>query len=241
VDTVTLFVPCLMDAFRPEAAEAVVAVFEGLGYAVHCPAEQTCCGQPAFNAGYRNEARTAARRFLRLFGDAEAICCPSGSCVAMVRHHVPALFDGEPDWRALAVRTAARTFEFTEYLVDVLGRDDLGASFPGRVTYHDSCHLLRGLGIREQPRRLLRRVRGLELVEMKNSDCCCGFGGAFSVKYPDISTALVADKVEWIRESGAEAVVGADLGCLLHIEGALRRKGLGVRALHIAQVLAGGR
>ncbi|MEJ5357174.1 MAG: (Fe-S)-binding protein [Desulfobacterales bacterium] len=238
---VTLFVPCLVDAFRPEAAEAVVAVFERLGVAVGYPEGQTCCGQPAFNAGYRDEARRAARRFLRLFAAAEAVVCPSGSCVAMVRHHYPALFEEEPDWRELARRTAARTFEFTEYLVDVLGAEDLGASFAGRVTYHDSCHLLRGLGVRLQPRRLLRRVKGLEFVEMKNADCCCGFGGAFSVKYPDISTALVADKIAWIQESGAEAVVGGDLGCLLNIEGALRRRGLPIRALHIAQVLAGER
>ncbi len=238
--SVTLFVPCLVDAFRPEAAEAVVTVFERLGIAVEYPPGQTCCGQPAFNAGYREEARRAARHFLRLFADCEAIVAPSGSCVAMVRHHVPTLFEHEPRWRELARRTAARTFEFTEYLVDVLGAEDLGASFAARVTYHDSCHLLRGLRVQEQPRRLLRRVKGLEFVEMKNADCCCGFGGAFSVKYPDISSALVADKVAWIQQSGAEAVVGGDLGCLLNIEGALRRKELSIRVLHIAQVLAGG-
>jgi len=156
----------------------------------------------------------------------------------MVRHHYPELFKEEPEWRERAERIAARTYEFSEFLVDVLKVEDLGASYPGRVTYHDSCHLLRGIRVKEQPRRLLRKVAGLELVEMKNSDYCCGFGGAFAVKYPDISAAMVNDKVDHIVNSGADTVVGCDTGCLLNIAGAASRRGLAIKAMHIAEILA---
>jgi L-lactate dehydrogenase complex protein LldE len=238
IKKVTLFIQCLVDTVRPEVAEAMVRVLEGLGLKLDCPTEQTCCGQPAFNAGFRREARVAARRFIEIFEHSGTIVSPSGSCVHMVRHHYPELFRDEPEWRGRAERVAGRTYEFSEFLVDVLKVEELGASYPGRVTYHDSCHLLRGIRVQEQPRRLLRKVAGLELVEMKNSDYCCGFGGAFAVKYADISAAMVNDKVDHIVNSGAGTVVGCDMGCLLNIAGAVSRRGLSIKALHLAEILA---
>ena len=238
---VTLFIQCLVDAVRPEVGEAMAAVLKRLGCVLDCPTAQTCCGQPALNAGYRREAKRAARRFIEIFEDAEAIVCPSGSCVHMVRHHYPELFRDDPLWSGRARAVAGCTFEFSEFLVDVLGVEDTGARYTGRVTYHDSCHLLRGLRVAEQPRRLLRRVAGVELVEMANSDYCCGFGGTFSLKYPDISCAMVDDKVDHILASGADTVVGCDTGCLLNIAGAASRRGLAIRTMHIAEILAAPR
>lgn len=236
---VTLFIQCLVDGLYPEVGEAMVDVLRKTGVSLSYPEDQTCCGQPAFNAGYRGEARTAARRFIDIFDTAEWIVCPSGSCVDMVRNHYKDLFRDEPDWQARERRVAERTFEFSEFLVEVLKVDDLGARYTGRITYHDSCHLLRGLGVGEQPRRLIRRVRGAEFVEMVDSDRCCGFGGAFSVKYPDISIAMAEDKVRNIIDSGADVVVGCDIGCLMNIQGMLERKGFAVKTAHIAQLLAG--
>jgi L-lactate dehydrogenase complex protein LldE len=234
----TLFIQCLVDAVWPHVAEAMVRVLEGLGLELDCPTEQTCCGQPAFNSGYRQEARVAARRFIQIFEQAGTIVSPSGSCVHMVRHNYPELFKDAPRWRKRAEHIAAHTYEFTEFLVDVLKVENVGASYPGRATYHDSCHLLRGLRVQEQPRRLLRQVAGLELVEMKNSDYCCGFGGAFSIKYPDISAAMVNEKVDHIVRSGADTVVGCDTGCLLNIAGAISRRALPIKTMHIAEILA---
>jgi L-lactate dehydrogenase complex protein LldE len=227
-----------VDTVWPHVAEAMVVVLQRLGLELDCPAQQTCCGQPAFNSGYWREARVAARRFVEIFENAETIVSPSGSCVNMVRHHYAKLFGDEPQWRKRAERIAARTYEFTEFLVDFLKVEDLGASYPGRATYHDSCHLLRGLRVQDQPRRLLRRVDGLDLVEMKNSDYCCGFGGAFAVKYPDISAAMVNDKIDHIVNCGAQTVVGCDTGCLLNIAGAVSRRGLPIKTMHIAEILA---
>ncbi len=238
---VTLFIQCLVDAVRPEVGEAMVEVLRRLDCRLDCPTEQTCCGQPAFNAGYRREAKRAARRFIEIFEDAEAIVGPSGSCVHMVRHHYPDLFKDEPLWSGRAAAVAARTFEFSEFLVDVLETEDLGARYSGRITYHDSCHLLRGLRVREQPRRLLRKVTGAEFVEMRNSDYCCGFGGTFALKYPDISCAMVDDKVDHIIACGADTVVGCDMGCLLNIAGAVSRRGLAIKTMHIAEILAAPR
>jgi L-lactate dehydrogenase complex protein LldE len=235
---VTLFIQCLVDTLRPQVGDAMAAVLGRLGIGLDCPEEQTCCGQPAFTSGFRREALQAARRFIRIFENAGTIVSPSGSCVHMVRHHYPELFRDEPGWRRRAERVAARTYEFSEFLVDILKVEKLGARYPGRVTYHDSCHLLRGIGVKEQPRALLRRVAGLEFVEMKNSDYCCGFGGAFAVKYPDISTAMVNDKVDHIVNSGADTVVGCDTGCLVNIAGAVSRRGLPIKTLHIAEILA---
>jgi L-lactate dehydrogenase complex protein LldE len=237
--TVTLFIQCLVDGIYPEVAQAMVRIFRGLGIKLSCPTQQTCCGQPAFNSGYQQEARAAARRFIRLFESAETIVCPSGSCVTMVRHHYPELFHNDAAWQQRAVQVASRTYELTQFLVDILGLDDLGAHYDGTVTYHDSCHLLRYLGVKEQPRRLLRKVSGLNFVEMHDSDRCCGFGGAFSFKYGDISAAMAEDKARNVIASGADTVVGCDMGCLMNIQGILSRRGSPVKAMHIAQILAG--
>lgn len=236
---VTLFMPCLVDAVYPEVGEAVVALLRAVGVRLSYPADQTCCGQPAFSAGYRTAAITAAKRFIQIFETAPLIVSPSGSCVNMVRNHYVELFVDDPAWRRRAQQLADKTVEFSQYLVDVVGMQDFGARFDGRLTYHDSCHLLRRLGIAAQPRKLLSRVRGATLIEMEDSDCCCGFGGSFSIKYADISAAMVQDKVKHILATGADAVVGCDVGCLMNIQGALSRSGAPVKTLHIAQVLAG--
>jgi len=237
--TVTLFIQCLVDGIFPEVGEAVVGIFRKLGVSLKCPTRQTCCGQPAFNSGYQGEARVAARRFIEIFQTAETIVCPSGSCVTMVRYHYPQLFAGDAAWLQRAQEVAAKTFELTEYLVDILGVDDLGAHYNGVVTYHDSCHLLRNLRVKEQPRRLLRKLAGAEFVEMNDSDRCCGFGGSFSFKYADISAAMAEDKVNNIVASGADTVVGCDMGCLMNIQGRLSREGSSIKVMHIAQLLAG--
>ena len=237
--SVTLFIQCLVDGIYPEVGEAVVRIFGKLGISLICPTKQTCCGQPAFNAGYRREAGVAAKRFIDIFETAGVIVCPSGSCVTMVRHHYPQLFDDDDPWLQRARQVAAKTYELTEYLVDVLGVEDLGARYNGTITYHDSCHLLRNLRVKAQPRKLLAKVSGAEFIEMYDSDRCCGFGGSFSVKYADISAAMVADKVNNIIASGADTVVGCDMGCLMNIQGMLNRKGLDIKIMHIAQILAG--
>ena len=235
--TVTLFIQCLVDTLYPEVAEAMVRVLRRLGLSITCPIDQTCCGQPAFNSGYRRQAHTAAEHFIEVFEDSDIIVCPSGSCVNMVRHHYAELFANDPQWLQRAQGLADRIYEFSEYLVDVLGVDELGARFEGRLTYHDSCHLLRGIGVREQPRKLLHRVAGADFIEMRDSDYCCGFGGSFAVKYSDISNAMVADKVKNIMDTGADVVVGCDMGCLMNIQGKLSRIGSSIRVMHIAQIL----
>lgn len=234
---ISFFVPCLVDTMYPEVGRAVLAVLENLGLAVDCPPEQTCCGQMAFNSGYRSQARRLAERFITLFENAEVIVCPSGSCVAMVRHQYPRLFDEDSEWRTRALAVADRTFEFTQFLVDILGVTDLGARVDCRVTYHDSCHLNRHLGIHDQPRILLQAVKDLRLVEMEDSERCCGFGGTFSLKYPEISLAIVQDKVDNILSTQADLVVGCDMGCLMNIQGRLNRQGSAVQVKHIAQLL----
>lgn len=234
-----LFVPCIIDGMYPEVGEAMVGVLRRLGVHLCCPAGQTCCGQPAFKAGYRKEAVVAARHFIRTFEGAGTVVCPSGSCVAMVRQRYPELFRDDPGWMEKARAVGGRVFELTEYLVDVLGIEDVGARYRGKVTYHDSCDLLRGLGVREQPRKLIGRVRDVEFVEMKDSERCCGFGGGFSFRYGDISTAILEDKVRNILDSGADTVVGCDMGCLMNIQGILSRARHPVRTMHIAQLLAG--
>lgn len=235
---VTLFIQCLVDTLYPEAAEAMVSVLEGLGLDLDCPTGQTCCGQPAFNSGHHTEARSAAQKFITLFEDAPIIVSPSGSCVNMVRHHYPDLFRDDPLMRKRARAVAAKTFEFTEFLVDVLEVKDLGARCAEKVTYHDSCHLNRNLGINHQPRTLLANIRDLEFLEMKDPDKCCGFGGTFAVKYSDISSAMLEEKVQHIIDSGATVVTGCDMSCLMNIQGMLSRKNARVKVMHIAQLLA---
>lgn len=237
--TVTLFIQCLVDGIYPQVGEAVVGIFRKLGVNLTCPTRQTCCGQSAFNSGYQGEARVAAKRFIEIFESAEAIVCPSGSCVTMVRHHYPQLFADDAAWLQRAQDVAAKTFELTEYLVDILGVvDDLGAHYTGVITYHDSCHLLRNLRVKEQPRSLLRKISGAEFVEMNDSDRCCGFGGSFSFKYADISAAMAEEKVHNIIASGADTVVGCDMGCLMNIQGMLSRQESSIRVMHIAELLA---
>ena len=235
--TVTLFIQCLVDTIYPEVAEAMVRVFRRLGISLTCPTDQTCCGQPAFTSGHRRQARFVAKHFIEVFEDSEIIVCPSGSCVNMVRHHYAELFENNSQWLRRAQDLANRTYEFSEYLVDVLGVDELGARFEGRVTYHDSCHLLRGIGVREQPRKLLHKVSGADFIEMHDSDYCCGFGGSFAVKYSDISNAMVTDKVKNIIDTGAAVVVGCDMGCLMNIQGKLSRIGSPIKVMHLAQIL----
>lgn len=240
-NTVSLFIQCLVDTMFPQVGEAMITVFDRLDIPLAYPEGQTCCGQPAYNSGYRREAAAAARHFIEIFTDAEAIVCPSGSCVHMVRHHYPELFPDDPAMAERARAVAAKTFEFTQYLVDVLGVTDTQSHFTGSVTYHDSCHLSRGLGIAAQPRILLENIRGLQLIEMRDSDTCCGFGGTFSINYPEISTAMVDEKIANILATGADAVVGCDISCLMNIQGRLSRREEKVQVLHIAEILAGSR
>jgi L-lactate dehydrogenase complex protein LldE len=214
-----------------------------LGVEVTFNAQQTCCGQPAFNSGYRREARSVAVQMLRLFAgelkSADYIIAPSGSCVTMVKKYYSELFTDDAQMQAEAEFIGARLYELSHFLVDVLGVEDVGASFAGRVTYHDSCHLLRELGVSEPPRKLIRAVRGADFVELDEADVCCGFGGTFSIKFPEISTAIAADKIASIERSGAEVVVACDASCLMQIGGLLSRKGSAVRSLHLAELLAG--
>jgi L-lactate dehydrogenase complex protein LldE len=240
-NTVSLFIQCLVDTMFPQVGEAMITVFDRLGIPLDYPEGQTCCGQPAYNSGYRREAAAAARHFIEIFEDAEVIVCPSGSCVHMVRHHYTELFPDDPAMAERARAVAAKTFEFSQYLVDVLGATDTQSHFTGSVTYHDSCHLSRGLGIAAQPRILLENIHGLQLIEMRDSDTCCGFGGTFSINYPEISTAMVDEKIANILATGADAVVGCDISCLMNIQGRLSRRGKKVEVLHIAEVLAGSR
>lgn len=235
---VSLFVTCLVDQLFPSVGLAMTEVLERLGYEVDFPEAQTCCGQPAFNTGYRGEARQVGRHFLEVFRGSEYIVCPSGSCTSMVRHHYAEIFHKDAQSLAAARELAPRVFEFSEFLIQVAGREDVGARFDGVVTYHDACHALRELHLREEPRRLLRAVRGLELREMDIAEECCGFGGTFSVKFADVSASMLGAKIESIRRTGAEAVVSADASCLMQIRGGLSRAGLPIRALHLAEVLA---
>lgn len=222
----------------PDVGDAMITIFNRLGVPVDYPEGQTCCGQPAYNSGYRREAAQAAKRFIEIFEQSEVIVCPSGSCVHMVRHHYPELFRDDPALHERALAIGTRTFELTEYLVDCLGLSSVDASFPHRVTYHDSCHLSRGLGIDRQPRSLLYNTSGLHFIEMRDSDTCCGFGGTFSINYPEISTAMVDEKIENILATGAEVVTGCDISCLMNIQGRLSRRGETVKVMHIAEILA---
>jgi L-lactate dehydrogenase complex protein LldE len=233
---VSLLVTCLGDALFPDVGVATVRLLRRLGVRVDFPEAQTCCGQPLFNSGYHAEARDLARHTIRSFDNGQTVVVPSGSCAAMVKLEYPELFHDDPVWHARAEDLARRTHELADFLVNVLGRDDVGARFEGRVTYHMACHL-RGLGLLTEPERLLLRVRGLEYVKLERADECCGFGGSFSVRYPGISGAMVQDKATLIEQAGVQAVVATDAGCLMNIAGCLRRRGSKVRTLHLAEVL----
>ncbi len=236
---VSLFVTCIIDQFFPQVGMAAVEVLESIGYEVDFPERQTCCGQPAFNTGFRAEARQVARHFLDVFRDAEYIVVPSGSCTSMVTHHYEELFAKDPLRLEETHRIIPRMWELSKFLLEVARVEDVGARYDGAVTFHDSCHGLRDLGIKEGPRRLLSHVRGLELREMDIAEECCGFGGTFSVKFPDVSGGMARTKIESIVKTGAGAVVGVDSSCLMQLQGALSRAGLPVRTLHLAEVLAG--
>jgi L-lactate dehydrogenase complex protein LldE len=229
-------VTCLGDALFPDVGVATVRLLRRLGVEVDFPKAQTCCGQPFFNSGYHAEARELARHTVRAFENGQTVVAPSGSCAAMVKLEFPELFRDDLVWHGRAEDLAHRTHELSDFLVNVLGRDDVGARFEGKVTYHMACHL-RGLGLVTEPERLLRKVKGLELIPLERGDECCGFGGSFSVRYPGISGAMVQDKAAFVEKTGADAVVATDAGCLMNLAGCLRRRGSRVRALHLAEVL----
>lgn len=234
---VALFVPCFVDQLNPQVAIDTVRVLERVGCEVEFRPEQTCCGQPAFNAGYWNEARPVAERFVSVFETADTVVCPSGSCTSMVRKFYPDLLHGCAA-EASAKQLGARVFELAEFLVNQMGITDVGASFPHRVAWHDACHLTRELGITEQPRQLLRNVRGLELLEIEHNEECCGFGGTFAAKFSDISAAMGDRKVLNTEATGAEYLAASDPSCLLHIGGMMQRMGSRVQAIHLASILA---
>src|SRR6185312_11107982 len=236
---VALFVTCLVDLHRPSVGFAAIRLLEQAGCQVEVPRAQTCCGQPAYNSGDRTTTRELAAGLLDAFGGYDYVVVPSGSCGGMLRHHMPHLFDDDPNRRAKADALAAKTYELVTFLTDVLGVQSLPTSYHGGpVTYHDSCSGLRELGIKQQPRRLLQSI-GATVTEMSDPEICCGFGGTFCVKYPDISVRMVSDKVRDIQASGAETVLAGDLGCLLNISGRLQREGHTTKVRHIAEVLAG--
>jgi L-lactate dehydrogenase complex protein LldE len=236
---VAFFVTCLVDQLWSSIGVSSVEVLRRVGCEVEFDQRQTCCAQPAFNTGYLDEARQVARRFIQIFeeSDAEAIVSPSGSCAAMI-HHYPQLFAGDPHWLPRARAVAARTHELSSFLIRVLKIEDVGASWNGRLTWHDACHGLRDLNIRNEPRTLIRNVRGAEFVEMDHADACCGFGGTFSVNYPEISVAILDQKIDAIERANVQAVVSADASCLMQIGGRLSRKGSKVRVMHLAELLA---
>jgi L-lactate dehydrogenase complex protein LldE len=237
---IALFATCLADAMFPAAAIATVRLLERLGHQVEFPAGQTCCGQMHVNTGYLREAVPLVRNHVEAFAGFDAIVAPSGSCVGSVRHQhaLVARRAGDDQLATQAESVAAHTFELSEFLVDVLGVDDVGAYYPHRVTYHPTCHSLRLLGVGDKPLRLLRNVRGLTLVELRSAESCCGFGGTFALKNAEVSTAMLEDKMANITTTGAEVCTAGDASCLMHIGGGLSRTGSGVRTVHLAEILA---
>ncbi|MFL6212485.1 MAG: (Fe-S)-binding protein [Blastocatellia bacterium] len=236
---VSLFITCLIDQLFPQVGVSLVEVLKRLDVEVTFPEAQTCCGQPAFNSGYRTPARELAERFIDIFDGSDYVVAPSGSCTSMVKVFYEELFEDDAAKRERARQLAARTYEFSEFLVNVLKVEDVGAQFRGRVALHQSCHLLRELNVRSEPLKLLRAVRGIELVELERADVCCGFGGLFAIKYPQISGSILQEKIDCIKRSGADVIVASDMGCLMHINGGLTRQRIPVRTLHIAELLAG--
>jgi L-lactate dehydrogenase complex protein LldE len=236
---VALFVTCLVDLYRPSIGFAAIRLLEEAGCTVEVPPVQTCCGQPAFNAGDRATARDLARAVVDAFAGYDHVVAPSGSCAGMIAHHFPSLFEDDPAYRARAGELAGRTHELVSFLRDVMGMEKVAARFEGSVTYHDSCSGLRELGVKAQPRALLGSVAGLTLAEMAEPEICCGFGGTFCVKYPDISTRMVTDKCRDVAATGAGTLLAGDLGCLLNMAGRLAREGSPVQVRHVAEVLAG--
>lgn len=237
---ISLFITCYNDTLFPETGKAVVSVLERLGHTVEFRAAQTCCGQMHYNTGYQRDALHLMRKLVDQFHDAEVVCIPSSSCVAMIRDHYPGMADqaGEPGLARQVAELLPRVFEFTELLVDKLGVENVGAFFPHQVTLHASCHGLRSLQLGDRPARLLRAVRGLTLLDLSDSDQCCGFGGTFSVKNPEVSAAMLSDKLQRVLLTGAEVCTAVDNSCLMHIGGGLQRQRTGVRTMHLAEILA---
>lgn len=234
---VGIMVTCLVDLFRPNVGFATVKLIQQAGLAVGVPRAQTCCGQPAYNSGDHKSAQEVARQVIDTFCRYDYIVAPSGSCIGMIKEHYPRLFEHDPAWREKAVELAERSYELTTFLTSICDLQ-VNASFDKSVTYHDSCSGLRELGIKTQPRSLLRQVTGLKLKEMEDSEVCCGFGGTFCVKYPGISERMVSDKVDNVRNANTDVVLGGDLGCLLNIAGRIKREGETSRVFHVAEVLA---
>jgi L-lactate dehydrogenase complex protein LldE len=234
---VSLFTTCIVDVYYPQVGVATVELLESLGCKVDFPTEQTCCGQPAFNSGYFKESKKTMRNMIKVFEKSEYVVSPSGSCAFMFKEY-PHIFDDEPEWKARAEKLAAKTYELTQFLVNVLGVEDLGAKLEGKGTYHTSCHMTRLLGVKEEPFKLLNKVSNLEMIPLPDADRCCGFGGTFAVKMSDISEQVVDEKAKSIISTGANYLIGADAGCLLNIAGRLQRLGReDIKVLHIAEVL----
>lgn len=234
-----LFITCLVDLIRPSVAFAAIKLLEEAGCVVAVPRRQVCCGQPAYNSGDATSSRKLAMQTIAGFEGFDYVVGPSGSCMALIKSEYPKLFERDPAWHSRAVKLAEKSFELVSFLVDGLGVKNVTASLEGVLTYHDSCSGLRTLGVKDQPRTLLGTVSGMEIVEMQDSERCCGFGGTFCIKYPEISTRIVDDKVANIAKSGASYLAGGDLGCLMNIAGRLSRCGSDVRVYHVAEVLAG--
>lgn len=236
---VALFVTCLIDLMRPSAGFAAVKLLQQAGCDVVVPENQTCCGQPAYNNGDQENARAIARQVISMLEPYDQVVIPSGSCGGMLIHHYPALFDDDSQWQEGAEQLAARCHELTQFLVDVADVTDFNAQYDGKVAYHDSCSARRELGVLQQPRKLLANVAGLTQVELNEAEACCGFGGTFSVKFPEVSTAIVDRKVNDIEQTGVDTIIAGDMGCLMNIAGRISRQGKPVKAFHIAEVLAG--
>ncbi len=236
---VSLFITCLSDAIFPRVGEAMVRLLANYGVKLEFPRVQTCCGQPAFNSGYWKEARDSARTILDAFEDSDFVISPSGSCTGML-HHYPKLFENDPVMLKRAESLRAKSYEFTQFLVQVLGVTDVGATFPRKVTYHPSCHGSRILGVKDEPMQLMKSVRGMELVPLPFAEDCCGFGGTFAVKMADISGAMVTEKADHVLETEAEVLVGLDMACLMNIAGNLHYRGEPVRVMHLAELLYEG-
>ncbi|MBE9913847.1 (Fe-S)-binding protein [Paenibacillus donghaensis] len=237
---VSLFITCISDAMFPPIGEAMAQLLARCGVRLHFPEVQTCCGQPAFNSGYWDEARAAAKTILEAFADSDFVIVPSGSCAGMIHHYYPRLFEHDAKLLEQSNRLKEKTYEFTQFLVQVLGVTDVGAYFPHKVTYHPSCHGTRLLGIKEEPMQLMSRVEGLEYVPLPYAEDCCGFGGTFAIKMSEISGAMVEEKSTHVLETEAEVLVGLDMGCLLNIGGNLKFRGKPVRVMHLAELLYEG-
>lgn len=236
--SVDIFVTCLVDNFFPDVGISMVNVLKKLGVDVRFNDSQTCCGQPAYNTGYQSYAREVATKLLDNYkNNSRPVICPSGSCTTMIKVFFPEIFREDPEYRDLSEEMASNTFEFTDYLVNRLRITDVGATYNGKVTYHDSCHLLRELGLRDEPRVLISSVRGAELIEMDMNDACCGFGGTFSVKLPHVSNSMLEEKIQSALETGADTIVSTDMGCLMNIQGYISRNNIKLKTMHITQLL----